>query len=185
MHRCNAHRAESPDSARGRSRLPSWRILTVPVCAGLVGTTAIIVACSEQGPTALRETAPRISSDFLAVSALQSVAPDGRFILKHSVLSPNIPEIDEDQARQLATAFVGHFAHFLVHALEKDRGGTISLSALTPCKRAFYAAGAYEALSPTTPAVIRKATGPQWIVPFCAGEKSELAVYGSGYATDA
>src|SRR6266699_4406320 len=163
-------------SYRGRGTPLAAMLLSAALASSAIG-------CSDVGQP--EPTAPRISSDFLTVSAQQSVAPDGRFILQHSVLSPNIPEIDEGQARQLATAFVRQFAHFFVPTLEKDRGGTISPSDLQTCPRAFYAAGAYEAISVTPPAVIRKATGPQWIVPFCATGTPQLAVNVSAYATDA
>ena len=133
----------------------------------------------------IESTAPRISSEYLTASVQSSVLPDGTFILRHSVLSADIPEIDETQARSIASAFVQEFARFLLPVLEKDRGGAISLSQLRLCGRVFYAAGAYEALSLTAPAVIRKATGPQWIVPFCAGGTPEVAVHVSAYATDA
>lgn len=142
-----------------------------------------LVRCTDTPVTSVPSQA--LSGDILTDAAKVSLSDVGTFILAHAVLDPSIPEIEGGSARALAAGFLKQYGEFFHGPLEKDRGASINLSRLRACNRTFYAEGAYKAVPVATPAVIRKAMGPQWIVQFCEGATPEVAVYISAYATDA
>lgn len=143
-----------------------------------------VSACNER-PTAVEsQYRPRLA-EYLNRDVMRAVDANGLFVDKHKPLSPLYEEIDASQAVRLATAFQGRATPWVQRQLELDRGGPIDVYHLSFCGRAFYAASAYEAPPPQATAMLRKITGPYWLVPFCEGTTEKVLVGVSAYATDA
>ena len=136
-------------------------------------------ACAGDSISAPRT--PRIDKELLTGRAADALNEKGQFNLDLSLSSD---ELSESEAVGFATIFLADYGRFSKTRYELSFGGTINLSRLKACPRAFYAASAYQYKDVIAPQLTRE-LGPHWLVSFCtAGGIPAVSVSLSALAKD-
>jgi hypothetical protein len=146
-----------------------------------VAAIAFLLGCDES--ILIPKRPPGVAAGNLTGAAARSVDAEGLFILPDGGDGGEV-EITRQRAKELAAAMWHDAAPFIARIAETDRGGPVH-SDLQPCPRAFYVASAYVGVPENSPAVIRKALGPYWLVGLCYNGVEEVVVGVSAFATDA
>lgn len=112
-------------------------------------------------------------------AGLGSVATDGSFIL---AIDQGQDEINQSEAKALASAYAQQLLPYLQTYLEATRGAPIERKQLRACGRAFYAESPFETVPTSVPRGIRQGHGPYWLVTLCAGVEPQVSVAVSALA---
>ena len=76
-------------------------------------------------------------------------------------------ELDEGEARRIATSYAHTFGRFVAFSWEAAHGAPVRYAALAACGRAVYAGSAFKPLSIDLSDSARRTFGPHWIVVMC------------------
>lgn len=159
--------------------------------ARLVAVTAMTVvgtACSDRAGSAPRvpdAEGPQSLALYLAGAAANQLQPDGTLRINNVQTAGTRPQIDEDRAREIASAFIASHLQGLRAALEEDRGASIDVRTVSPCPRVFYAESAFEELPDDVPGIYHRMYGPWWLTTLCTpGGEPVVALGISAYATE-
>jgi hypothetical protein len=122
-------------------------------------------------------------SDLLAPEALAVLGPDGLFP-KTAPHHSHFDMILEEEAVNLAMAWVRSFGPYNRHQLERQRGGPIDFDRLRPAGRVTVAETPWQALPREIPMPLQKHLGAYFLVTLEEGERAAVTVAVSALATD-
>jgi hypothetical protein len=142
----------------------------------LLSATLILMAAAacDNAPSTIAPSTPPNIVAYVTQDVAQSLTRDGRFILASPQSPDGTPLISEARARQLAATYVRTMGPFHVGAWQQQRGSAISLAALAPAPRAYFAQSPYAAVPNGLHPSVRKLYGPYYVVPLL--EKGSVAV---------
>jgi hypothetical protein len=143
--------------------------------------TLVTVGCDD-GSIKLAPSEPAaVSARAVVGSAAAALDGAGRFAL-HIQQEPN--EISEARAREQADGWIATFGRHRLPSLGRERGVPIEQATLRACSRAYRAESPFLAPANIKPS-LRRAAGPQWLVPLCepSGRQAVLLAV-SAYNTD-
>lgn len=144
--------------------------------------SATVLGCGDAAP--VTEPAARIALSQVTPTLAKSLSPDGRFILPREVVEPP-GELNEQQARAIASRFVRDLSSSLAGSWMTDHGSNIRVSALAPCDRAVYAASPYASVTGANLSEVTVRTfGAHWVVPMCTGTQAQVIVSFSSQAIE-
>jgi hypothetical protein len=124
-------------------------------------------------------------AQYLTGPAANQLQGDGTLRVANVQTATRRRQIDENRAREIATAFIATHLRGLRQSLERDRGASIDVQNVVVCPRAFYAESPFEELPDEVPRVYHQLYGPWWLTSLCApGGEPVVSLGISAYATD-
>jgi len=143
---------------------------------------AFLIAC-DRDPAPSSPTSTPLAASYVVGAAAAALQPDGQFVQDNPESPDGTPMISEKRAGQLALAYVRAFGRSFHETWERERGGAIDLTTLSP-GRIYFAHSPYGAFPAGFHPAMRRTYGPYFLVPLQSNGTPVIMMAVSAYNTD-